>query len=76
MEYIDGYKINEIENLKKLGFSLVDINRKLFEAFGYQIFQSGFVHADPHPGNSKYLFVLPACLVSTCIVNKVMSSDK
>lgn len=53
-EYIDGYKINDIENLKSEGFSLADLNKKLFEAFGYQIFQSGFVHADPHPGNGKY----------------------
>ncbi|KAJ8950623.1 hypothetical protein NQ318_010822 [Aromia moschata] len=50
-EFIDGYKINEVENLKKNNFSLVDVNNKLFEAFGCQIFQTGFVHADPHPGN-------------------------
>lgn len=50
-EYIDGYKINDLEMLKKEGYSLSDLNKKLFEAFGYQIFQSGFVHADPHPGN-------------------------
>lgn len=52
-EFIDGYKINELENLKKSGFSLADLNNKLFEAFGHQIFQTGFVHADPHPGNGK-----------------------
>ncbi|KAL1501705.1 hypothetical protein ABEB36_006986 [Hypothenemus hampei] len=50
-EFIDGIKISSTEDLKEQGFSLVDINKKLFEAFGYQIFQSGFVHADPHPGN-------------------------
>ncbi|KAK9885956.1 hypothetical protein WA026_013832 [Henosepilachna vigintioctopunctata] len=50
-EFIDGIKISELTDLKKQGFSLIDINNKLFEAFGYQIFQSGFVHADPHPGN-------------------------
>ncbi|XP_050517846.1 uncharacterized aarF domain-containing protein kinase 5 [Diabrotica virgifera virgifera] len=50
-EYIDGYKISDLENLKKENYSLTDINNKLFEAFGYQIFQTGFVHGDPHPGN-------------------------
>ncbi|KAG5872917.1 hypothetical protein JTB14_031075 [Gonioctena quinquepunctata] len=50
-EFIDGYKINEAEELKNNGFSLTDIDKKLFEAFGHQIFQTGFVHADPHPGN-------------------------
>lgn len=55
-EYIDGYKINDIENLKSDGFSLADLNNKLFGAFGYQIFLSGFVHADPHPGNSELIY--------------------
>ncbi|CAH0547500.1 unnamed protein product [Brassicogethes aeneus] len=50
-EFIDGEKINEGEKLKKDGLSLEDINNKLFTAFGHQIFQTGFVHADPHPGN-------------------------
>ncbi|VEN59431.1 unnamed protein product [Callosobruchus maculatus] len=55
-EFIDGYKISDVDNLKKDKFSLADINRKLFEAFGHQIFQTGFVHADPHPGNNHILF--------------------
>ncbi|CAH1992486.1 unnamed protein product [Acanthoscelides obtectus] len=50
-EFINGYKISDIDAIKKEKFSLADINRKLFEAFGHQIFQTGFVHADPHPGN-------------------------
>lgn len=31
--------------------SLKEVDKKLFEIFAYQIFNSGFVHADPHPGN-------------------------
>ncbi|KAL3275144.1 hypothetical protein HHI36_019913 [Cryptolaemus montrouzieri] len=50
-EFIDGIKIGDVEKLKSQGFSLADINNKLFEAFGHQIFKSGFVHADPHSGN-------------------------
>lgn len=42
-----------MKRLKREGYSLADINIKLYEAFGSQIFQSGFVHADPHPGNSN-----------------------
>ena len=30
-----------------------DIDKKLFQAFSEQIFHTGFVHADPHPGNGK-----------------------
>ncbi|KAL0279702.1 UNVERIFIED_CONTAM: hypothetical protein PYX00_001201 [Menopon gallinae] len=51
LEYIDGIKVNEVDKLKKKGFSLADVDEKLFTAFSEQIFHTGFVHADPHPGN-------------------------
>lgn len=51
MEYVDGIKISETKQLKNASYSLKDIDSKMFDAFGEQIFQSGFVHADPHPGN-------------------------
>nr|VZI02023.1 unnamed protein product [Spirometra erinaceieuropaei] len=50
-EFIDGIKINQTETLKSHGFSLRTIDRILVEAFGRQVFCTGFVHADPHPGN-------------------------
>jgi aarF domain-containing kinase len=51
MDYIEGCKISDVKYLRDNGFSLKDINVKLFEMFGHQIFESGFVHADPHAGN-------------------------
>lgn len=51
-EYIDNAcKISDLESIKKMNLSLKDIDRKLFEVFAQQIFSTGFVHADPHPGN-------------------------
>uniref|UniRef100_A0A1B6CIR2 ABC1 atypical kinase-like domain-containing protein n=1 Tax=Clastoptera arizonana TaxID=38151 RepID=A0A1B6CIR2_9HEMI len=50
-EFIDGIKINEKEKLVQNGFTLADIDYKLFKIFSEQIFHTGFVHADPHPGN-------------------------
>ena len=50
-EFIHGIKISATEELKEQKFDLVDIDRKLIAAFAEQIFNSGFVHADPHPGN-------------------------
>lgn len=50
-EFIHGTKVNNVESLKKQDFSLSDIDKKLFQAFSEQIFHTGFVHADPHPGN-------------------------
>jgi aarF domain-containing kinase len=58
-EFIHGTKISDVESLNEQGFSLADIDRKLFRAFSIQIFHTGFVHADPHPGNGKkHTFVL------------------
>lgn len=50
-EFIHGVKISDKETLLRHGFCLADVDRKLFTAFAEQIFQTGFVHADPHPGN-------------------------
>lgn len=59
-EFVHGTKVNDVTSLKNQGFSLADIDKKLFTAFSEQIFHTGFVHADPHPGNGmlyafKYL---------------------
>ncbi|XP_067015798.2 uncharacterized aarF domain-containing protein kinase 5 isoform X2 [Anabrus simplex] len=51
MEFVHGTKISDVAELKKQGFSLADIDLKLFKTFAEQIFHTGFVHADPHPGN-------------------------
>ena len=52
-EFIDGIKVSDVGRLKENNFSLDDIDRKLFNAFAEQIFHTGFVHADPHPGNGN-----------------------
>ena len=56
MEYIDGIKASDIEQLDREG-----LDRKIIAARGAdlileQIFKYGFFHADPHPGN---IFILP-----------------
>lgn len=50
-EWIDGYKITDIESIQRDKFPLKEIDNKLFNIFAEQIFNSGFVHADPHAGN-------------------------
>ncbi|KAG7207870.1 hypothetical protein KM043_009467 [Ampulex compressa] len=50
-EWIDGIKINDIEGLKKEGFDIADVDKKLVTLMAEQVFHTGFVHADPHPGN-------------------------
>lgn len=48
MEYIDGIKISDLDKIKESKLSLKEVDTKLVEAMAFQIFHSGFVHADPH----------------------------
>ena len=51
MEYIDGIKITDVNRLKKEGYDTNDIGKKLALSYIKQIFEDGFFHGDPHPGN-------------------------
>lgn len=51
-EFIDdACKISDNAALKRMRVNVKQLDKKLFEIFAYQIFKTGFVHADPHPGN-------------------------
>lgn len=50
-EFIHGHCVSDIGNIKEDGLTLEDVDKKLINAFAEQIFHTGFVHADPHPGN-------------------------
>ncbi len=50
-EFIDGIKISDRDKILENGMSLTDIDKKILRIFSEQIFHTGFVHADPHPGN-------------------------
>ncbi|MED6265747.1 putative aarF domain-containing protein kinase 5 [Characodon lateralis] len=50
-EFCSGCKINNVEEIKQQGISLKDTAGKLIQIFAEQIFYTGFIHADPHPGN-------------------------
>lgn len=50
-EWIDGVKITDVAGLNKLGISPKEAMTKLTTCLAEQLFLTGFVHADPHPGN-------------------------
>ncbi len=56
LEFISGIKIDKIEELKLKNNNPKVIARRLAISYFKQIFEYGFFHADPHPGN---LLVLP-----------------
>lgn len=55
MEKIEGIKINDFEALDKAGFDRCKLALQGVTFYLRQIFDHGFFHADPHPGN---IFVL------------------
>ncbi|KAK0131667.1 putative aarF domain-containing protein kinase 5 [Merluccius polli] len=50
-EFCEGCKVNNVAEIKRQGLSLKDTADKLIRTFAEQIFSTGFIHADPHPGN-------------------------
>ncbi|PIS27809.1 MAG: hypothetical protein COT43_08590 [Candidatus Marinimicrobia bacterium CG08_land_8_20_14_0_20_45_22] len=55
MDYVDGIKASEIEALDLAGLNRKEIARRGTHLSFRQIFDFGFFHADPHPGNIMVL---------------------
>lgn len=51
LEFMNGIKIDKLNELKEQGFNTKLIAKRLIISYFKQIFQYGFFHADPHPGN-------------------------
>jgi predicted unusual protein kinase regulating ubiquinone biosynthesis (AarF/ABC1/UbiB family) len=56
LEDVTAIKITDYDAITKAGIDRADVAQRLFETYLKQIFEDGFFHADPHPGN---LFVTP-----------------
>uniref|UniRef100_A0A2K5LTJ1 AarF domain containing kinase 5 n=4 Tax=Cercopithecinae TaxID=9528 RepID=A0A2K5LTJ1_CERAT len=50
-DFCAGCKVNDVEAIRSQGLAVKDIAEKLIKAFAEQIFYTGFIHSDPHPGN-------------------------
>ncbi len=50
-EYVHGFKVSDLEGLRRAGIDTVDLARRGAHAVLRQVFINGFYHADPHPGN-------------------------
>ena len=61
MEFIDGVKISDLEELEKRGIDKKELARIGGQMVFKQIFEDGFFHADPHPGN---LFALEGNVIA------------
>jgi ubiquinone biosynthesis protein len=56
MEFLSGRSIMDIAALERAGIDAAQLAEHITEIIYQQIFEYGFFHADPHPGN---MFVLP-----------------
>jgi predicted unusual protein kinase regulating ubiquinone biosynthesis (AarF/ABC1/UbiB family) len=56
LERVGGIKINQYEELEAAGISRAQVAQKVFKVYLKQVFEDGFFHADPHPGN---LYIRP-----------------
>ena len=75
LEYIDGIKISDLQNLHNNGLDRKLVAKRLAVSYFKQVFNYGFFHADPHPGN---LFVLPnnvICYIDYGMMGSIMTND-
>jgi len=61
MEWIEGIKFSESSRLAAEGYDLEEIARRGVDLYLEMIFNFGFYHADPHPGN---ILILPGNVIS------------
>jgi predicted unusual protein kinase regulating ubiquinone biosynthesis (AarF/ABC1/UbiB family) len=51
MEFITGIKVTDLGQLQAAGHSPRRLNELVYRSYFKQLFEDGFFHADPHPGN-------------------------
>lgn len=51
MEYVDGIKIDNIEDIHRADIDKKKASRRIQEIYFRMIIKDGLFHADPHPGN-------------------------
>ena len=56
LEYLEGIQVTRTREIREAGHKLPDVARRIGGLYGAMIFEHGFFHGDPHPGN---LLVLP-----------------
>ncbi len=51
LENVEGLRIDDLAGIKAAGISPTILAERLLDIYFKQVFQAGFFHADPHPGN-------------------------
>ncbi len=78
MEFIDGFKITDLESIEaSTGLTGKDLAQKGIGLYFEQVFEHGFFHADPHPGN---IFVMKKtgqiCFIDFGMMGFILEKDQ
>ena len=76
IEYVSGCKITNIDQLKEWGLEPTEIAERGLEIYLTQIFEFGYFHADPHPGNVLVQENGRIVLIDFGMVGKMLPQDK
>ena len=76
IEFADGCKISDIKQLKAWGLNPKKVAENGMDVYLTQIFEFGYFHADPHPGNVLVRKDGVICLIDFGMVGKLMQKDK
>jgi ubiquinone biosynthesis protein len=76
MEYIDGMKCTNLEKLAKFGITGPQLALKGINIYFEQVFEYGFFHADPHPGNIFILKDGRVCFIDYGMMGNIHQRDK
>lgn len=75
LEFIQGIKVSDIGALEAKGHDPKKIAHKLAISYIKQVFEYGFFHADPHPGN---IMVMPngeVCFLDFGLMGSILDRD-
>ncbi len=75
LEFISGIKIDRVKKIHENGIDTKVIAKRLAISYYKQIFEYGFFHADPHPGN---LLILPnrhICYLDFGMMGSILPRD-
>lgn len=76
IEFAGGCKITDTKQLKAWGLSAERIAERGMDVYLTQIFEFGYFHADPHPGNIIIQQDGRICLIDFGMIGKLMKRDK
>lgn len=51
MEYFEGGQVNDLNYLQENNIDPLTVSNRIGQLYSEMIFNTGFVHSDPHPGN-------------------------